>query len=224
MSLPQICYQCLLPPTTDQSLQRCGRCQSRLYCSKDCQRLDWIIGSHKKQCEPPAADATPPPIDLIDGVRLHCRKDGGGWIGTKIPNNHVIFNSYVMPVPGLLEIPLVIHRVGTQSLDQADLDCQIATYLNIHPVTGLAPTQWLSNIGTCVIGRKDRKPLSPQHLELVYMFIDGLLDDFGDVGPEKAREAMTRERFEKFAEVYRRNELKKGREERWADVRSIYDV
>ncbi|KAJ3290375.1 hypothetical protein HDU79_003360, partial [Rhizoclosmatium sp. JEL0117] len=31
--------------------QVCAGCQSRSYCSKDCQRSDWKEGGHKRQCK-----------------------------------------------------------------------------------------------------------------------------------------------------------------------------
>ena len=94
----------------------------------------------------------------------------------KIPSDHVIFQSHVLPVPGLLDVPLVIYRVGTQAENEEELDCQVATYLNIHPVSGCAPEQWLSRVGTCVVARKDKRPFRTEHLETVWMFIDDVLD------------------------------------------------
>ncbi|KAH6973973.1 hypothetical protein EDB80DRAFT_900410 [Ilyonectria destructans] len=59
----------------------------------------------------------------------------------------------------LIEVPLVLHRVGTRSANRADLDNQIATYLNINSDSGFVPPTWQSHVGTIVVARKDRKPL-----------------------------------------------------------------
>ncbi|KAM4060882.1 hypothetical protein HRG_014354 [Hirsutella rhossiliensis] len=85
----------------------------------------------------------------------------------------------VPSVPGLIEVPLVLDRTGTQSVNEADLDNQIATYLNIDANSGFAPPDWQSQVGTVVVARKDRKPFYPQHLEGVWMFCDHILDLFG---------------------------------------------
>ncbi|KAH6874065.1 hypothetical protein B0T10DRAFT_533095 [Thelonectria olida] len=82
-----------------------------------------------------------------------------------IKADHPVFSNYVPPVPGLIEIPLILRRVGTQSTYRADLDNQIATYLNINSESGFAPPAWQSYVGTVLVARKDEKPLLPQHLE-----------------------------------------------------------
>ncbi|KAK4888622.1 hypothetical protein LTR27_012517 [Elasticomyces elasticus] len=70
---------------------------------------------------------------MIKGVRLLCTKEGPSpFREADIPSNHAMFDgSPPLEVPAILGIPMVIHRVGTKSSDRADLDCQIATYLNI---------------------------------------------------------------------------------------------
>ncbi|KAK5735723.1 hypothetical protein LTR17_007895 [Elasticomyces elasticus] len=109
---------------------------------------------------------------MIKGVRLLCTKEGPSpFRQVDIPSNHAMFGSPPLEVPAILGIPMVIHRVGTKSRDRADLDCQIATYLNIKYSDGLAPPQWQSHVGSCLVARKDKKPLSLPHLEAVWMFI-----------------------------------------------------
>ncbi|XP_044721142.1 uncharacterized protein HRG_06139 [Hirsutella rhossiliensis] len=135
----------------------------------------------------PAAKPTPPHACLAaDG---YIRFEGNAqqaekrkfplWSATTIPANHVVFSQSVPSVPGLIEVPLVLDRTGTQSVNEADLDNQIATYLNIDANSGFAPPDWQSQVGTVVVARKDRKPFYPQHLEGVWMFCDHILDLFG---------------------------------------------
>ncbi|XP_044715312.1 uncharacterized protein HRG_11289 [Hirsutella rhossiliensis] len=57
--------------------------------------------------------------------------------------------------PRLIEVPLVLDRTGTQSVNEADLDNQIATYLNIDANSGFAPPDWQSQVGTVVVARKE---------------------------------------------------------------------
>jgi hypothetical protein len=78
-----------------------------------------------------------------------------------IKADHPIFSNYVPPVPALIEIPLVLHRVGTQSQTRAGLDNQIATYLNIDSKSGFAPPAWRSYVGTVLVARKDKSRCCP---------------------------------------------------------------
>jgi hypothetical protein len=213
-----ICYQCLIKAAKGTpSPQRCARCKSAYYCSRNCQKLAWK--SHKSTCSP----SSTPDIDLVPGVRLPCSREPGKLWSSLIPSNHPIFDSSPLHVPCLIDIPLVIHRVGTQSANQADLDCQIATYLNIDPETGFASPEWLSHVGTCVVARKDRKPLSVEHLELVWMYMDKILDYFGEEDVTGVRKFYTRKSFEKFEKGYKRD-MMQNQDHKWKDVGSIYDV
>jgi hypothetical protein len=108
-----------------------------------------------------------------------------------------MFDNALLEVPAILGVPMVIHRVGTQSACRPDLDCKIATYLNIEYVDDMAPPEWQSHIGGCLVARKNKKPLSSQHLEALCMYIDRILDNFGDgVKQEQAQAMVTREGFE----------------------------
>jgi hypothetical protein len=62
---------------------------------------------------------------------------------TVIQGHHSIFSNYIPPVPRLIKAPLVLHRVGIQSANLADLDNQIATYININMdlESGYAPPE-----------------------------------------------------------------------------------
>jgi hypothetical protein len=134
-----------------------------------------------------------------------------------------MFDTALLEVPAILGVPMVIYRVSTQSTDRADLDCRIATYLNIKYVDGMAPPEWQSHIGSCLVARKDKKPLSSLHLEAVWMYIDSLLDYFGEEGPKQAQKMITKEGFEEWLESYKENQVENGRPE-WENVGSLYDV
>lgn len=159
----------------------------------------------------------------MKGVRLACTKEPGAFWEVDIPADHSIFDKAILEVPAILGIPLVIHRVGTQSNNRADLDCQIATYLNVTYEYGLAPPQWQSHVGTCLVARKDKKPLTSQHLEAVWMYIVRLMDFYGEQSPREAQKRITRQRFEKWFENYKKIEAENGRSE-WKDVGSLYDL
>ncbi|KAK3882355.1 hypothetical protein Pcinc_013262 [Petrolisthes cinctipes] len=46
---PGICHTCATRPSPTTSLKRCAQCQLVLYCSKQCQKKDWLI--HKPLCQ-----------------------------------------------------------------------------------------------------------------------------------------------------------------------------
>lgn len=145
----------------------------------------------------------------------------GSFWEVDVPSDHALFDRPILEVPGIMGIPLVIYRVGTPSSNRTDLDCQIATFLNVTYDDGLAPAEWQSRVGTCLVARKDKKPLTSMHLEAVWMYIDRLMDLYGE-GPKRAQKEIARERFEKWLENYKRNEAMNGRPE-WKDFGSLYD-
>lgn len=182
-----------------------------------------------------ASTATHSPSGSIQAVIVRCNVEKRKflpWSATTIPADHPIFSQTVPPVPALIEVPLVLHRVGTLSANQADLDNQIATYLKIDADSGFAPPAWQSHVGTIVVARKDRKPLLPQHLEGVWMYCDHILNLFGE-GEGAPRRLYNRQAFEKWWKGYCEEQKKmqvlsgNGGEEGlddWGAVRSPYEI
>ncbi|KAH7117299.1 hypothetical protein EDB81DRAFT_848190 [Dactylonectria macrodidyma] len=111
----------------------------------------------------------------------------------------------------MIQVPLVFHRVGTQSANRADLDNQMITYLNIDDESGFAPSEWRSYVGTVAVARKDKKPLLPQHLEGVWMYCDYILALFGE-----GEGAPTH--------LYNRQALEECDPDDWRAVRSPYEI
>lgn len=161
-------------------------------------------------------------LDLVKGIRLACNKEPGGFWEVDIPSDHSIFDEPLLEVPALLGIPLVIHRLGTQLNIRADLDCHIATWRNIKYANGFAPIEWQSHVGTCLVARKDKKPLNEEHMDAVRMYVSRLLDLFGN-DPKYAQKEMTRAAFEKWFENYRAREIENGHPN-WEKVVSLFDV
>ena len=182
-----------------------------------------------------ASTATHSPSGSIQAVIVRCNVEKHKfppWSATTIPADHPIFSQPVPPIPALIKVPLVLHRVGTPSTNQADLDNQIATYLNIDADSGFAPLAWQSHVGTIVVARKDRKPLLPQHLEGVWMYCDRILDLFGEAGGAP-RGLYNRQAFEKWWKGYCKEQEQmqfqsgKGGEEGlddWRAVKSPYEI
>ncbi|WEW61540.1 hypothetical protein PRK78_007030 [Emydomyces testavorans] len=151
-----------------------------------------------------SAAATPSASGSIQAVIVRCEGERGKfppWSATTIPADHPVFSQPVPPIPALIEVPLVVHRVGTQSPNRPDLDNQIATYLNIDADSGFAPPEWQSRVGTVVVARKDMKPLLPHHMEGVWMYCDRILDFFGE-GGGAPRNLYNRQAFERWWNGY----------------------
>jgi len=168
------------------------------------------------------------PSDSVQAVVVRCnteRRDLPPWSATSVPAHHSVFSQTVPPIPELIEVPLVIHRVGTQSTQstrRADLDNQIATYLNIDEDTGFAPPYWQSYVGTVIVARKDRKPLLPQHLEAVWEYCNHILDLFGD-GDGAPTWLYNRQSFEKWWKTLCEERQLLSRDD-WANVKSPYET
>ena len=151
------------------------------------------------------------------------------WSATRLPADHAVFSQPVSPVPRLIGIPLVLHRVGTQSANRADLDNRIVTFLNIDTTSGVAPPEWQNHVGTVIAARRDRKPLLPQHLEGVWMYCEYILDLFGE-GERAPSRLYNRAAFEKWWEQYCEEQGDRpgkggGRDpDDWRAVRSPYEV
>jgi hypothetical protein len=125
------------------------------------------------------------------------------WSEFMIPADHTVFEPpfQIPDIPRLIEIPLIMYRVGTQSNRREHLDNQIITYININAESGFAGAQWQSHVGTVVVARADKKPLLPHHLEGVWMYCDRILDKFGE-GEGPPRRLYSRKAFEEWWERY----------------------
>lgn len=209
------------------NFQRCSGCKSVSYCSVDCQRLDWKK-AHKRQCKITAVANKAQAVaathigDSVAGVRLKCAKEGVGVEHVDIPSHHPIFDGPVIEIPALMEIPLVIHRLGTQSTNQPDLDCQLATWLMIKYEDGFAPPQWQSDVGSCWLARKDKKSLSEQQVYAIHDYMSTLLDRYSD-DPKDAQKLITRKAFERWFEQYVQSMVEVGGSE-WKDFGSLYEL
>ncbi|KAF2648133.1 hypothetical protein K491DRAFT_562900, partial [Lophiostoma macrostomum CBS 122681] len=139
----------------------------------------------------------------VQGVRLPASRTSGTVLPNLVPSNHPIFESPPLGVPSLFEVSLVIHRVGTDISGQADLECPIATCLNMDPDDGLTPPEWQSNVGTCIVARKDGKPLSVEQLEVVWAYMDMTLEKLAEGNWAMVRRFYTRQFFEMFEGRYK---------------------
>ncbi|KAG7416584.1 hypothetical protein Forpi1262_v016737 [Fusarium oxysporum f. sp. raphani] len=186
----------------------------------DYSKWDNLDTDSERETPPPAAlqsgaPATADPITgstpgSIQAITVRCdgeRVRFAPWSVTSVKADHPIFSNFVPLIPRLIEVPLVFHRVGSQSADRADLDNQVITYLHIDSESGFASPSWQSHIGTVLVARKDQKTLRPQHLEGVWMYCDHILDLFGD-GEGAPTHMYRRQAFEEWWKDYCKEQKK----------------
>ncbi|KAG7408098.1 hypothetical protein Forpi1262_v009381 [Fusarium oxysporum f. sp. raphani] len=186
----------------------------------DYSKWDNLDTDSERETPPPAAlqsgaPATADPVTgstpgSVQAITVRCdgeRARFTPWSVTSVKADHPIFSNFVPPIPRLIEVPLVFHRVGSQSADRADLDNQVITYLHIDSESGFAPPSWQSHIGTVLVARKDQKTLRPQHLEGVWMYCDHILDLFGD-GEGAPTHMYRRQAFEEWWKDYCKEQKK----------------
>ncbi|KAG8904575.1 hypothetical protein FRB99_001538 [Tulasnella sp. 403] len=140
---------------------------------------------------------TPPPPDTeIKTVNLL----GGfnspfNFQDTTITPAHAVFSpvdlqSRTSPISKLIGIPIAFwrHRQDDPmshlgSSIRETLDNQSVTYMMINPKTGFAPPQWQQGVGPVTVARLDYQPMSWVDLELIWMFCDDIIEQFGGEVP-----------------------------------------
>lgn len=75
----------------------------------------------------------------------------------------------------------------------------------IDTVTGFASPKW-QRAGTTLFVRKDKKPLTQNHLEALWMFNDDILGAFGD-GVHHGHAKMTRVNWNRFWNSYKDQQI-----------------
>jgi hypothetical protein len=78
---------------------------------------------------------------------------------------------------------------------------------------GFAPAPWQSRVGSCIVARKDKKPLDTKQFEVVWMYNDRILDYMGDgesMDSLRAQGMMTKADFQKFFKRYSESQLDNG--------------
>lgn len=75
----------------------------------------------------------------------------------------------------------------------------------IDTVTGFASMKWRP-AGTTLFVRKDKKPMTENHLEALWMFNSYILDAFGD-GAHQGHKIMTKDKWNQFWNGYKDQQI-----------------
>ncbi|KAI6003253.1 hypothetical protein F5J12DRAFT_839343 [Pisolithus orientalis] len=210
-------------------LMRCSHCKRVLYCSNACQFSHWR--SHKKTCASPA-DASAPvagpssqtgkEADAVVGITIACEADRrrGSAIFTPTiihPSHPVWSQGQSSPLFRQIGLPIIVYRDHPGNpltmIGNAGLDNQIATYLMVEPSTGFAGYGWVRGgvVGTVIVVRQDKKPLTCEAIETLWMYADFILDLYGEGYGTPARQ-LTPQSFRRFCKEYKEGRLLNGYE------------
>lgn len=199
----------------------CSKCKTAWYCSKECQKAHWEI--HKPLCRPYSPNE-------VWGIKLLCdaekppsaSKDNSGpvpgrFVHELVNTNHPVFKrGELCPVTALFGIPLLIYSAAVErGIDMPGQGNQPAVYLRIEPDNGFAPPPWQMCLpGSCIVVRRDKKPLLKATLEAIYAFHGKILNGAGypeSDGWAPIREYMTPAAFQFFSRDHFEKQKEKKR-------------
>ncbi|CAM9553192.1 unnamed protein product [Ectocarpus fasciculatus] len=170
---------CAAPGCMEPTSQRCSSCKTTKYCSRECQRRDWIVGGHKDRCRELAQQrgATDSAAALqgrstVGIVSIFDQQVSGSIMSLEeLPTagGPGAQGWELCPVVNMLGVPLAIKKVapcgchiclgGYSQIPEPRN--QVATRLAIEPHNGLAPPKWQggphNHLGTVAVARTDFK-------------------------------------------------------------------
>jgi len=164
----------------DSELLKCSNCNQAFFCSQNCQKKAWNL--HKISCKG------------IEG-KIACIEMKSPSEMNQVyldPNDPVFDQAALSPAINRCGIPLCLLPI------RAGENNQWCTFLMIDPITGWAPNQYQS-LGTVLLLRRDRMPVTKAHVYQLGDFINNILDCFGGNDDKNIHKTMmTREAFITF--------------------------
>jgi len=205
----------------DISLTPCSNCQSVHYCSRDCQTSH--IPQHTLTCaalanlnsqrqkpiqEQMSTSQNVPAVDLLGGENHPFNPKEVVLTASQADDILNGGKGFVSPISKLIGVPLVVYRQRESGARvegrSAAMDNQAVTYLMIDIEHGFAPDEWQHSIGPVTVVRTDRKPLTTPALEMIWMYVDLILDHFGEEG-EAPKWRYTPQAFQEWCRRYKMN-------------------
>jgi hypothetical protein len=127
----------------------------------------------------------------VRAVRLSANGEKCGRADSVLVPKDVLRQYYLpkaspCPVPALLGVPLYTCKVGPYcpllppTAPTGDSDNQWATTLNMMPDNGLAPYEWLTEVGPVMVFRPSEEPLSSGDVRLVHDYLWDLKDYYAN--------------------------------------------
>lgn len=140
------------------SLTSCPKCNCAYFCSKQCEKTAWRI--HKVSCEQFSKWSKIACVSL--SVSMGCQ------LVYLSPNDSIFHTAARLPLADALDIPLL-----AQCVDPGE-NCNLSKVLLCSPETGDVPLS-LASMGTLVLCRSDRMPLTPLHVYQLVFYLEELI-------------------------------------------------
>jgi len=164
----------------DSALQKCSNCCQAYFCSQNCQKSAWKL--HKISCKNNEGK--------VACVEMKNSRDMKQVFLD--PNDPVFDKATLSPVMARCDIPLCLLPVKSGENNQW------CTFLMIDPIYGHPPWDWQS-LGTVLLCRRDRMPITKAHVAQLGDFIGDVVDCFGgDDDRNIHKTKMTRQAFITF--------------------------
>lgn len=181
---------------------RCGNCKQVGYCSSDCQKTHWK--EHKPECKMPSP-TTSTTSSSSSSATLTSTSTNSSTINSKDNNNNdiskkiktvivlgmeAVSNSVSADeldkgnwekcvVPAMLGEPLMVRVLGYPKKKPSN---ELAIFLMVEPVSGLAAPKWQMQVGRVEFARCDKTDLDVQTFWDLYSYIYHLMDYYGNSG------------------------------------------
>jgi hypothetical protein len=175
----------------------CAKCKSVYYCNTECQKSNW--SQHKLKCTPPVAvQATEKATEtetviptnvnnitsIINEIETESRKlertivlvDGMKATEIQIPINQIDASWGDRVVPKMLGYPIKYKRWRKNKVKP---DREVAIFLLVEPVSGLAAPEWQKECGVLAFALKDTDFSSNLFWD-IYSYIYHLMDYYGE--------------------------------------------
>ena len=133
-----------------------------------------------------------------------------------LPADPIFHDTLPTEISILIELPLLVQRLHPRNEIPGDTyyKNRPATFLQMRPCSGFAALDWQRKIGTVLVVRMDRKPLSCLHLEAIWRYPWKILSDVNSIGWERGMKGQIgRNGFEGFWNEFRKRQIEAGRED-----------
>ena len=175
----------------------CAKCKSVYYCNTECQKSNWP--QHKVKCTPASSIETakkplatenviPTSVNkiepIINEIEKESRKlertivlvDGMKATEIQIPTNEIDDSWGDCVVPKMLGLPIIYKRWRRNKVKP---EREVAIFLLVEPVSGLAAPEWQKACGVVAFALKDADFSSNLFWD-VYSYIYHLMDYYGE--------------------------------------------
>lgn len=125
-----------------------------------------------------------PMKDMVETYRIPCTGDKAQRANLLFPKTHSMFTECSpngnCPALALCGVPFVVKKIESRTSlrERYHYDNQWATYMMIDPISGFAPPEWQSYVGSVLIYRPGGKHCGGDDVGVVNHFLNDILDKY----------------------------------------------